>query len=40
MQVLPQYPFPTHDVVVRGVIPLEFEVVVGTFIFLKCLALN
>uniref|UniRef100_A0AAU7N4H5 DNA (cytosine-5-)-methyltransferase n=1 Tax=Vitis davidii TaxID=103354 RepID=A0AAU7N4H5_9ROSI len=24
-EVLPQYPLPTHDVIIRGVIPLEFE---------------
>lgn len=28
MQKLPQFPLPTHDVIVRGVIPLEFEVCV------------
>lgn len=26
LQKLPQYPLPTHDVLVRGVVPLEFEV--------------
>jgi len=26
MQKLPQFPLPTHDVIVRGVIPVEFEV--------------
>ena len=29
MQKLPQFPLPTHDVIVRGVIPLEFEVCVN-----------
>ena len=33
MQVLPQYPLPTHDVIIRGVIPLEFEVGVCTLFF-------
>lgn len=33
MQKLPQYPLPTHDVVVRGVVPKEFEVEFSALMF-------